>query len=84
MTWRDKARPIIAAVIEQYGTADEAALRAALREAYPWGPRQYHPYKIWCDEIREQLGTKPPKPPRARKAVVEAKKTMEGQKELFQ
>ena len=61
MTWRDKARPIIAAVIAQVGTDDLPRLRKALREAYPWGPREYHPYRIWCDEIRKQLqlGGKP-------------------------
>ena len=59
MTWRDKARPIIAKVIADVGTSDMSRLRRALREAYPWGPREYHPYKIWCDEIRVQLGTKP-------------------------
>jgi hypothetical protein len=33
------------------------ATRARLREAYPFGERKYHPYKIWLDEIRRQLGT---------------------------
>jgi hypothetical protein len=59
MTWRDKARPVIAAVIADVGTDDLPRLRRALREAYPWPPRQYHPYEIWLDEIRVQLGTKP-------------------------
>ena len=58
MTWRDKARPIIAAVIARVGTDDLPRLRRELREAFPFGPREYHPYKIWCDEIRVQLGTK--------------------------
>ena len=61
MTWRDQARPIIAAVIESHGTGDIVGLRRALRAAYPWGPREYHPYKIWCDEVRVQLGLKPKK-----------------------
>jgi len=65
MTWRDKARPLIAAVISEIGTDDLPKLRRALREAYPWGPRELHPYKIWCDEIRVQLGTKPIKEPGA-------------------
>ncbi len=55
-TWRDRARPIIADVIREVGTEDRKALRRALREAYPWGERDYHPYKIWCHEIRVQLG----------------------------
>jgi hypothetical protein len=58
MTWRDKARPIIAAVIARVGTDDLPRLRRALREAFPFGPRENHPYKIWCDEVRVQLGTK--------------------------
>jgi hypothetical protein len=56
-TWRDHARPIIAETIAAAGTQDSNALRKALREAYPFGPRQYHPYKIWLDEIHRQLGT---------------------------
>src|SRR5579885_2310491 len=38
-----------------------AAVRAALRAAYPFGPRKHHPYRIWLDEISRQrgLGTKP-------------------------
>ena len=34
------------------------SLRKALREAYPFGEREYWPYKVWCDEIRSQLGLK--------------------------
>lgn len=58
LTWRDHARPIIAKVIREIGTEDIQALRKALREAYPFGERKYHPYRIWCDEIRVQLGEK--------------------------
>ena len=31
----------------------------ALREAYPFGERKHHPYKIWLDEIKRQKGIKP-------------------------
>jgi hypothetical protein len=54
-TWRDDCRPIIAEVIQRVGTTDPRALRAALLEAYPYGQRSMHPYKIWRDEIRRQL-----------------------------
>ena len=57
-TWRDICRPIIAEVIERVGRSDEKALRKALREAYPFGERKYHPYKIWCSEIQVQLGNR--------------------------
>ena len=58
-TRREIAAPIIDDVIERIGTDDMPKLRKALREAFPWGVREYHPYKIWLDEIRIQLGDKP-------------------------
>lgn len=56
-TWRDAARPIIAETIARVGRDDPQALRRSLREAYPFGLRQYHPYKVWLDEIHRQLNT---------------------------
>jgi len=56
----------------------EHEIRAALRAAYPFGPRKHHPYKIWLDEIRVQTGRRrlsgrqsvmqgrPPEPPNPR------------------
>lgn len=58
-TWRQKAAPIIAKVIEQHRGEPESQVRKALREAYPFGPRRYHPYKMWLKEIRFQLGKEP-------------------------
>lgn len=55
-TWRHSARPIIAQVIAANKGKEEKEIRKALRDAYPWGERKYHPYKIWCDEVRVQLG----------------------------
>jgi hypothetical protein len=57
-TWRDIAKPIIREVLKENAGKSEKEIRKALKEAYPWGVRQYHPYKIWLDEIRVQLGTK--------------------------
>jgi hypothetical protein len=66
MTWRAHAAPIIASVIRQHGYSDLKALRKALRDAYPFGQREMHPYKIWCDEVRRQtngrLSRRGPKP----------------------
>jgi hypothetical protein len=53
-TWRSHAAPIIAKTIKEVGYSDLKALRKALHEAYPFGPRSMHPYKIWCDEVRRQ------------------------------
>ena len=61
-SWRQSASPIIAKVIREHGTEDMKALRAALRDAYPFGERAYWPYKVWCDEVRAQLGLKKRKP----------------------
>lgn len=57
-TWRDYARPIIAKVLEVNKNADERATRKALKAAYPFGERKYHPYKIWLSEIQVQLNKK--------------------------
>lgn len=55
-TWRDRARPIIAATLAQTKGQDEKSVRAALKAAYPFGVRRYFPYKVWLDEIRRQRG----------------------------
>ena len=57
--WRNHAAPIIAKVIAEHKGEDENIIRRALREAYPFGERKYHPYKIWNDEVHVQLGKKP-------------------------
>ena len=57
-TWREHYRPIIAKIIEDVGTEDMSKLRKAFRDAFPSPPRKYHPYKMWLDEIRVQLGLK--------------------------
>lgn len=56
--WRKQAAPIIAAVLADMKGEPDKVIRKALRDAYPFGPRQHHPYKIWCDEIKVQTGTK--------------------------
>jgi len=53
--WRDMAIPIIRHVIATVGTSDDRALQQALREAYPWGEKRMHPYRVWRDEVRRQL-----------------------------
>jgi hypothetical protein len=57
-TWRDKARPIIARVLAETKGQSDDVIRKALREAYPFGEREYHPYKVWLDEIALQTGRK--------------------------
>lgn len=70
-TWREICRPLIAQVIKENRKKGVKQVRRALREAYPWGERAMHPYKIWCDEIKRQLGLK-----RARAGAVNEHQTM--------
>jgi len=57
--WRDRCRPIISKVIAEH--KGKPTLKQALHDAYPFGQRAYHPYKIWLSEIRRQMGTEKPK-----------------------
>ena len=56
MNWREHAAPIIARVIAEHQGESEKQIRAALRDAYPYGERAMWPYKVWCSEVRGQLG----------------------------
>jgi hypothetical protein len=58
-TWREKAAPIVAKVIADTRGKPDAEVMQAIRDAYPFGQRAMHPYKIWCDEVAIQLGKKP-------------------------
>ena len=58
-SWRDFCRPIIEEVLRETKGQDEKAVKKALFDAYPFGERAMHPYKIWCDEIKRQRGLKP-------------------------
>lgn len=65
-SWRERARPIIARVLKETEGQDLKARRKALKDAYPWGPREHWPYKMWCSEVRRQLDLEAT-PPRGRK-----------------
>jgi isocitrate dehydrogenase kinase/phosphatase len=56
MNWRAKARAVIRQVMADHPKADPKELRRLISEAYPFGERKYHPYKIWLDEVSRQLG----------------------------
>lgn len=57
-TWREMAAPIIHRVLTENAGKPEKEIKAALHEAYPFGQRSMHPYKIWLDEIQRQRGKK--------------------------
>lgn len=54
-TWRSRAKDVIAEVVKANPGVGGRELRKLLREAYPFGERRYHPYKIWCDEVNKTL-----------------------------
>ncbi len=58
-SWREKSAAVIARVVAEVGTDDQKALKKALFDAYPFGERQYHPYKIWCNERAKVLKSEP-------------------------
>jgi hypothetical protein len=79
MSWREIASPIIRKVIADTKSDELHLLKARLREAYPFGEYAMYPLTVWRDEIKRQLGTKPPLQQGGRK--VEA--VSEGQGRLF-
>lgn len=55
-SWYDKARAVIGEVhVTLPKDASLSERKKALRDAYPFGPREYHPYKMWCKAQREYL-----------------------------
>ena len=53
--WREASRKVIAEVLQEHGMKCYAEYKKALHDAYPFGMRQYHPYKIWCQEQKKAL-----------------------------
>ena len=74
-SWRDIARPLIANTLKDNEGKTEKEIRKALKDAYPFGERAMHPYKIWLDEIKVQMGK--------RKFGVKNKTINPDQKKLF-
>ena len=49
--WRIRSRQVIAEVMASVpADATLPQVRKALRDAYPFGAREHHPYKVWCIE----------------------------------
>ncbi len=61
-SWRDHALSVIGEVMKSNPAARGNDLRKLLRDAYPFGMREYTPYRIWCEEVnRACIGTAHPK-----------------------
>lgn len=71
-TWTEQSRRVIAETLAKL--PKDAPLkfkRKALREAYPFGLRQYHPYRMWCLEVSRAIGPKSLDRHRDRKNVID-------------
>lgn len=58
MSWSERAREAIAkahASLPKDATIEQR--KKALFDAYPFGPREFHPYKMWLKEQRAYLAT---------------------------
>ena len=54
--WRERSRQVIAEVMASVpADATLPQARRLLREAYPFGERAMHPYKVWCSEQRKAI-----------------------------
>ena len=54
-TWREKSACVIRDIIKDNEGKTPEEIRRILRNHYPFGSRQYYPYKVWLDEIKRQL-----------------------------
>lgn len=53
-TWYSRAVPVVWAALRALPPdATDAAIRRALRDAYPFGERRYWPYKVWLRACRD-------------------------------
>ena len=52
--WRQRAREVILPYLKSHPecTTPET-MKAGLREVYPFGQRQYYPYRVWLDEVNK-------------------------------
>jgi hypothetical protein len=47
MSWADRADQVLAEVFR-----DGIPPKTVIRDAYPFGPRSHHPYKVWLRRVR--------------------------------
>lgn len=71
-TWRDQIRPIVAEIIEHYGTEDMKLLRKKLVEHRPGWAEASWMLKVWRDEVNDQLGIKAARERAKKQALFEA------------
>ena len=58
MTWRDKATSVITNIMHEHPNTHGKDLQKLLYNAYPFGMRKYHPYRVWLTCVNEACGKK--------------------------
>lgn len=89
MTWKDKARDVILAVMR--GALAEGLSRDEMLkrvdESYPFGPRKYYPYQAWLQVRRsllyESTPSTTPIPSKVRKPSEANLMRLAGEKDMF-
>ncbi|MBD2568359.1 hypothetical protein [Anabaena lutea] len=90
--WRLAARSAIRSAIAQLPPdCDRIQIKKAIDAAYPFGAREYHPYKIWLSERADAfhelglLDPKKPKPkmPKKKKPPINPDGVVDGQLSLW-
>ena len=54
-SWRIKSAQVIYKIIKENPGVTIKELHKKISEAYPFGERKYHPYKIWLDEVHRAI-----------------------------
>jgi hypothetical protein len=78
VNWSEESRRIVAEIARQHPQATGKELRRLFRDAYPFGPRAYWPYKAWLTACRRQIDAREGRAPALRPREPEA-----GQISLF-
>ena len=59
--WSKTSRKIVSETLKGSEGLSTKEKRKLLFDAYPFGPREYWPYKAWCKAVRDALEIKPKK-----------------------
>lgn len=55
LTWRRRAREVVARIEATWPDASADELRVRLSNGYPWGERYGYPYRVWLEEARQAV-----------------------------
>jgi hypothetical protein len=84
--WRQRANKVIAESLKETEGQPIKDRIKAIRDAYPFGPREMHPYKIWLSAVkiaRAELEGNPIQPKVGHRFQKKEHVEVEGQQSLF-